>query len=186
MAGVREVRRVHRNYRLDNSHVAKRVHKQAFPRYCSLPRYSLCTYNMYGTSTLVCFSFLFSVHVRDGKTRTGRKNSSSVVITCFSSHVTCHVHPLVEDHVRGMIELLISFQRSNVFRAAVAVGVILLSRSNTVVLSRCLCLQVSALKLAPTGTRGPLACLFGVFDGHGGDGASKFVANHLHHLVCCS
>lgn len=44
-------------------------------------------------------------------------------------------------------------------------------------------LQVSALKLAPTGTRGPLASLFGVFDGHGGDGASKFVANHLHHLV---
>lgn len=43
--------------------------------------------------------------------------------------------------------------------------------------------QVSVLKLAPAGTRGPLACLFGVFDGHGGDGASKFVANHLHHLV---
>lgn len=43
--------------------------------------------------------------------------------------------------------------------------------------------QVSVLKLAPVGTRGPLACLFGVFDGHGGDGASKFVANHLHHLV---
>ncbi|CAN0371238.1 unnamed protein product [Ectocarpus sp. 8 AP-2014] len=43
--------------------------------------------------------------------------------------------------------------------------------------------MVSVLKLAPTGTRGPLACLFGVFDGHGGDGASKFVANHLHHLV---
>ena len=42
---------------------------------------------------------------------------------------------------------------------------------------------MSALKLAPAGTRGPLACLFGVFDGHGGDGASKFVANHLHHLV---
>lgn len=46
--------------------------------------------------------------------------------------------------------------------------------------------QVSVLKLAPTGTRGPLACLFGVFDGHGGDGASKFVANHLHHLVSCA
>lgn len=43
--------------------------------------------------------------------------------------------------------------------------------------------QVSVLKLAPAGTTGPLACLFGVFDGHGGDGASKFVANHLHHLV---
>eukprot|EP00752_Nemacystus_decipiens_P006440 g5800.t1 len=43
--------------------------------------------------------------------------------------------------------------------------------------------MVSVLKLAPAGTRGPLACLFGVFDGHGGDGASKFVANHLHHLI---
>ncbi|CAM9113467.1 unnamed protein product [Ectocarpus sp. 13 AM-2016] len=43
--------------------------------------------------------------------------------------------------------------------------------------------MVSVLKLAPMGTRGPLACLFGVFDGHGGDGASKFVANHLHHLI---
>lgn len=43
--------------------------------------------------------------------------------------------------------------------------------------------MVSALKLAPTGTRGPVASLFGVFDGHGGDGASKFVANHLHHLI---
>lgn len=52
-----------------------------------------------------------------------------------------------------------------------------------VILVVMLCLQVSALKLAPTGTRGPLAALFGVFDGHGGDGASKFVANHLHHLV---
>lgn len=45
---------------------------------------------------------------------------------------------------------------------------------------------MSALKLAPTGTRGPVASLFGVFDGHGGDGASKFVANHLHHLVSYS
>lgn len=42
---------------------------------------------------------------------------------------------------------------------------------------------MSELNLAPQGTRGPLACLYGVFDGHGGDGASKFVANHLHHLV---
>lgn len=45
-------------------------------------------------------------------------------------------------------------------------------------------LQVSALKLAPPATRGPLACLYGVMDGHGGDGASNFVSNHLHHLVC--
>lgn len=45
-------------------------------------------------------------------------------------------------------------------------------------------LQVSALKLAPRTTRGPLACLYAVMDGHGGDGASSFVSNHLHHLVC--
>lgn len=43
--------------------------------------------------------------------------------------------------------------------------------------------QVSALKLAPPSTRGPLACVYGVLDGHGGDGASNFVSNHLHHLV---
>ncbi|CAM9474322.1 unnamed protein product [Pylaiella littoralis] len=43
--------------------------------------------------------------------------------------------------------------------------------------------MVSVLKLAPAGTKGPLACLFGVFDGHGGNGASKFVSNHLHHLI---
>ncbi|CAM9672433.1 unnamed protein product [Ascophyllum nodosum] len=43
--------------------------------------------------------------------------------------------------------------------------------------------MVSELNLAPRGTRGPLACLYGVFDGHGGEGASNFVSNHLHHLI---
>lgn len=43
--------------------------------------------------------------------------------------------------------------------------------------------MVSALKLAPRTTRGPLACLYAVMDGHGGDGASSFVSNHLHHLI---
>lgn len=44
-------------------------------------------------------------------------------------------------------------------------------------------MQVSALSLAKGATKCPLSCLLGVMDGHGGDGASSFVSNHLHHLV---